>query len=119
MIGAAAMSLSSFFVVSNALRLNLFRLYDASKDKAPKKRTVLNIENRRGNPKLSILYPLVRYLNIDPYRIFYSTSKHISPARQQLHQLIDTCTDEEVELLLPIHRDVIFALRNNSKKKIK
>lgn len=82
-------------------------------------RTVLNIENRRGNPKLSILYPLVRYLNIDPYRIFYSTSKHISPARQQLHQLIDTCTDEEVELLLPIHRDVIFALRNNSKKNIK
>ena len=82
-------------------------------------RTVLNIENRRGNPKLSILYPLVRYLNIDPYRIFYSSSKHSSPARQQLHQLIDTCTDEEVELLLPIHRDVIFALRNNSKKNIK
>ncbi|MBQ3872115.1 MAG: heavy metal translocating P-type ATPase [Clostridia bacterium] len=44
MLGAAAMSLSSFFVVSNALRLNLFRLYDASKDKAPKKRTVLNID---------------------------------------------------------------------------
>ena len=43
-LGAAAMSLSSFFVVSNALRLNLFRLYDASKDKAPKKRTVLNID---------------------------------------------------------------------------
>ncbi len=33
MFGAAAMSLSSFFVVSNALRLNLFDLYDASKDK--------------------------------------------------------------------------------------
>ncbi len=33
MIGAAAMSLSSFCVVSNALRLNLFKMYNASKDK--------------------------------------------------------------------------------------
>lgn len=33
MFGAAAMSLSSFCVVSNALRLNLFKMYDASKDK--------------------------------------------------------------------------------------
>ena len=34
MFGAAAMSLSSFCVVSNALRLNLFQLHSAKKDKA-------------------------------------------------------------------------------------
>ena len=33
MFGAAAMSLSSFCVVTNALRLNLFNLHDAGKDK--------------------------------------------------------------------------------------
>lgn len=33
MFGAAAMSLSSFCVVSNALRLNLCKIYDAHKDK--------------------------------------------------------------------------------------
>ena len=33
MFGAAAMSLSSFCVVSNALRLNLFKLHSAAKDK--------------------------------------------------------------------------------------
>lgn len=33
MFGAAAMSLSSFCVVTNALRLNLFKMYDTRKDK--------------------------------------------------------------------------------------
>ena len=33
MFGAAAMSLSSFCVVTNALRLNLFKLHDAGRDK--------------------------------------------------------------------------------------
>lgn len=38
MFGAAAMSLSSFCVVTNALRLNLVRIYDAGKDKKIKER---------------------------------------------------------------------------------
>lgn len=38
MFGAAAMSLSSFCVVTNALRLNLLKVYDASRDKKIKKR---------------------------------------------------------------------------------
>lgn len=38
MFGAAAMSLSSFCVVTNALRLNLFKMYDAKRDKKSKQR---------------------------------------------------------------------------------
>ncbi len=37
MVGAAAMSLSSFFVVTNALRLNFFRLRDPSRDRPGRK----------------------------------------------------------------------------------
>ena len=40
MFGAAAMSLSSFCVVSNALRLNLFRLHDAAHDKKARPATL-------------------------------------------------------------------------------
>ena len=41
MFGAAAMSLSSFCVVSNALRLNLLKVYDSAKDKPLKHRAQL------------------------------------------------------------------------------
>ena len=39
MFGAAAMSLSSFCVVTNALRLNLFKMHDASKDRKRKNKS--------------------------------------------------------------------------------
>ena len=50
MFGAAAMSLSSFSVVSNALRLNFCRLHDASRDKKIKsaiiKDTIMNTDSQ-------------------------------------------------------------------------
>ena len=45
MFGAAAMSLSSFCVVTNALRLNLVDIHDASKDK--KVRQVIKEDNHK------------------------------------------------------------------------
>ena len=51
MFGAAAMSLSSFCVVTNALRLNLFKIHDASKDKkiGGEKITLLTAEENKEN----------------------------------------------------------------------
>ncbi|HBR78632.1 MAG TPA: Cu2+-exporting ATPase, partial [Lachnospiraceae bacterium] len=54
MFGAAAMSLSSFCVVTNALRLNLFRMHDASKDKRIKNEILkedLNMTTEQGMVK--------------------------------------------------------------------
>jgi Cu2+-exporting ATPase len=46
MVGAAAMSLSSFCVVSNALRLNLFHMHNAGHDRAKKEKAVRTGEIR-------------------------------------------------------------------------
>lgn len=45
MFGAAAMSLSSFCVVTNALRLNLFQIHNAAKDKTIKNPVTLHISH--------------------------------------------------------------------------
>lgn len=50
MIGAAAMSLSSFTVCMNALRLNLFKLHDSSHDKPMRNRKVINVEAAKPEP---------------------------------------------------------------------
>lgn len=56
MFGAFAMSLSSFCVVSNALRLNLFSVYDTKRDKKRKrKKKMLNQCNCQSDDSGSII----------------------------------------------------------------
>ena len=55
MLGAAAMSLSSFCVVTNALRLNLCKIHDASHDR-PKKNAItqeIKIERKKENNQMT------------------------------------------------------------------
>ena len=55
MFGAAAMSLSSFCVVSNALRLNWFKMYDTGKDRKIKtKKNSNNKEDKTMTKTISI-----------------------------------------------------------------
>ena len=50
--GAAAMSLSSFCVCMNALRLNLFNIYDSSRDKPRRSRTKKENDITKENEKM-------------------------------------------------------------------
>ena len=52
MFGAAAMSLSSFCVVTNALRLNLFQMYRADRDKKIKHKKVKEIRTMEKTMKI-------------------------------------------------------------------
>ena len=76
-------------------------------------RTILNIEKSAANPKMHILYPLIRKLNIDPTAIFYPEREHESPAKRGLHAEVDCLTEEEATMITPIFRDLVVLARKN------
>ena len=47
-------------------------------------KTILNIENFRGNPKFDSLYPLVNRLKIPGDRLFYPNVDEDAPNKRQL-----------------------------------
>lgn len=82
-------------------------------------RTVLNIENYKGNPKLEVLYPLVRALNIDPREVFYPNMQQDSPPLRKLRLLVDDCSEEEAAALIPVLQSVLRAIRSKGGTDIK
>ena len=77
-------------------------------------RTVLNIENYKGNPKMEVLYPLVRALKIDAREIFNPEIRRESPALRQLRLLIEECSEEEAAAIIPVFESVLTALRDKN-----
>ena len=81
-------------------------------------RTILNIEHCKGNPKLEILWPLIRALNIDANTIFYPEIQNRTSAQFQMQQFISQCSETEVKLLLNISQTIINTLRAHDGKQI-
>lgn len=77
-------------------------------------RTVMNIENYKGNPKMEILYPLIRALKIDSREIFHPEIQLENPSIRHLRFLIDQCSEAEAEALIPVIESVLSALRTKS-----
>ena len=77
-------------------------------------RTVLNIENSKGNPKMEVLYPLVRALKIDAKEIFYPEMQRDGAAISQLRLLIEDCSEEEAAAMIPVLKSVLTALRDKN-----
>ena len=75
-------------------------------------RTVLNIENYKGNPKLEVLYPLVRTLKIDAREIFNPEMQLDSPALRQLRLLVEDCSEEEAAAIIPVFQAALKMARN-------
>ena len=82
-------------------------------------RTVLNIENYKGNPKLEVLYPLVRALKMDSREIFYPEMLRESPMLEQLRLVTGECTEEEAAALIPVIQSVLAAMRSTNTIPIK
>ena len=98
-------------------RLGLTQLQVASAaDVDP--RTVLNIENNKGNPKLEVLFPLVRVLHLDAREIFNPEMQRQSPAINELRLLIEDCSEEDAEALVPIIKSVLAVIKSRDTVKI-
>ena len=75
-------------------------------------RTVLNIENYKGNPKLEVLYPLIRTLKIDAREIFNPEMKLDSPALRELRMLVEDCSEEDAAAIIPVFKAALKMARD-------
>lgn len=82
-------------------------------------RTVLNIENYKGNPKMEVLFPLVRALKIDAREIFNPEMQRETSALRQLRLLIEECSEEEAAAIIPVFQAMLSALRDKNTLPIK
>ena len=76
-------------------------------------RTVMNIENYKGNPKMEVMYPLIRALQIDPREIFNPEMGRESPSIRRLRFRIADCDEQEAATLIPVIEAALSALRSS------
>ena len=81
-------------------------------------RTIINMEQGRGNPKLETLFPQIQTLKMDAREIFDVAPKLDAPSIRHLRLLIDDCSEEEAATLLSIMESVLTALRSTQATKI-
>ena len=67
----------------------------------------------KGNPKMEVLYPLVRVLKIDAKEIFYPEMQREGPAISQLRLLIEDCSEEEAAAMIPVLKSVLGSIPNS------
>ena len=82
-------------------------------------RTVMNIENYKGNPKMEVLYPLVRVLKMDSREIFYPEILQDSAAIRRLRLMVTECSEEEAAALIPVIESVLSVIRSDKATQIK
>lgn len=77
-------------------------------------RTIINIENFRGNPKFEVLYPLVTTLRIPADRLFYPVSETSGDYKRQLLWELQNLSDLEARSLLPVVSQLIKLIQGKS-----
>ena len=64
-------------------------------------RTILNIENDRGNPKFEVLCQIIAYLHIPADRIFHPDTATDGVKNQKLLLMLQECDEQEAAEILP------------------
>ena len=76
------------------------------------------MEHAKGNPKMEILWPILRELGIDANQVFYPEKTLKSSEMVRLQKLLAECSEDEWKLLLPICESVLEAFRSAQGKMI-
>lgn len=76
-------------------------------------KSVSNIECGKTNPKFDTLYATIRTLNVDANGLFYGGHSTDSSTSSELQFLLDTCTEEELAMILDLSRTILAHTRSN------
>ena len=77
-------------------------------------KSVSNIECGRTNPKFDTLYAIFRTLNVDVNGLFYGGHSADSSTLEQFQNLLDSCTEQELQMLLSISQTILANTRSQS-----
>lgn len=81
--------------------------------------SIKRIEREEGNPQFSTLYPVVKNLKINPYKIFYAEEYNNCPNLSDLiHYLYTNCSDADAKKATPFVKDFIEMLHSDNTKNI-
>lgn len=75
-------------------------------------RTVMEIENHRGNPQFDILYSLIRELNIPVNQIFFSERSNITQLQEEIIQELSLCTEKQMTLIISLIRTMLRVMND-------
>ena len=67
---------------------------------------------------MEVLFPLIRALKMDSREIFHPEILRESPAIRRLRFLIEECSEEEAEALVPAIESILSVLRSKTATKI-
>lgn len=77
------------------------------------KHTVMNIENYRGNPKLEVIFRLIRELEIPADLVFFPEDSQDSEEKQKLIRAIQNCSEEEIGAATAVLHTLLYVLRTH------
>lgn len=77
-------------------------------------KSISNIERGIANPEFKTVYKLIRLLEIDANKVFYPEHTSDSSTVDQFKRLLAGCTDEELEMLLDVSRDILAHTRKRN-----
>lgn len=73
-------------------------------------KSISNIERGVANPEFGTIYALFRRLGIDANTVFYPTQPEDCSLESQFHRLFANCSDDELEMLLAVNKNLLTHL---------